>query len=171
LGIPEYDAGVLTASPGMADFFEQCVALYGAGEGRPKTVSNWVMGELARYLNANGLEIEDARVTPRHIAELIAIIDGGSISGKIAKSIFDEMCAGGEMPGELVKRKGLVQISDEGEIVSLVRRAIEDNPKVVEDYRAGKTAALGFFVGQVMKATRGKANPAVVNRVLKDLLG
>ncbi|MGE5542767.1 MAG: Asp-tRNA(Asn)/Glu-tRNA(Gln) amidotransferase GatCAB subunit B, partial [Bacillota bacterium] len=169
-GIPEYDAGVLTASPEMADFYEECVALYGPGEGRPKTVSNWVMGELARYLNANGLDIGDARVTPRHIVDLINLIDAGSISGKIAKSIFDEMCDSGAFPGELVKRKGLVQISDEAEIVSLVRKAVEENPKVVQDYRSGKTAALGFFVGQVMKATKGKANPALVNRVLRDLL-
>ncbi|NPV69433.1 MAG: Asp-tRNA(Asn)/Glu-tRNA(Gln) amidotransferase subunit GatB [Firmicutes bacterium] len=170
-GLPEYDASVLTVSPRMADFFEDCVRAYGTDAGKPKTVSNWVMGEVTRFLNVNDIEIEQAKVTPAHISGLLKLIDDGTISGKIAKSIFDEMCETGETPGDLVKRKGLVQISDEGELERLVLKAIEDNPKVAQDFKSGKSAALGFLVGQVMKATRGRASPEAVNRLLKQHLG
>jgi len=165
-GLPDYDAGVLTASPRMADFYEECVRL----SRDPKAVSNWIMGELMRYLNANNLEIEDARVKPRHIAVLLELIEKGTISGKIGKAIFDEMCETGEMPDIIVKNKGLLQISDESEIEAAVRKAIDENPKVVADFRAGKDKALTFLVGQVMKATRGRANPEVVNRLLRQVL-
>jgi aspartyl-tRNA(Asn)/glutamyl-tRNA(Gln) amidotransferase subunit B len=165
-GLPPYDAGVLTASPRMAGFFEDVVRAYG----NPKTVSNWVMGEIMRYLNAEGKEIEDLAITPQHLASMLALIDAGTISGKIAKSIFDEMCATGKTPEALIKEKGLTQISDTSALVTLVDRVIAENPSVVADYRAGKQKAMGFLVGAVMKETKGRANPGLVNDFLKERL-
>lgn len=163
-GLPGYDAAVLTNTRELAEYFEDCVTCYP----NPKVVSNWVMGDLARLLNANNLEITECRVKPQQLASLLELMDKGTISGKIAKTVFEEMFTTGKDASVIVKEKGLVQISDEGAITTVVDEVIANNPKSVEDFRAGKEKALGFLVGQVMKATRGKANPELVNRLLKE---
>ncbi|MCL5780169.1 MAG: Asp-tRNA(Asn)/Glu-tRNA(Gln) amidotransferase subunit GatB [Firmicutes bacterium] len=165
-GLPEYDASILTLTKEMSDYFEEVIRQYDT----PKTVSNWMMGEMTRLLNASGLEISQCQIKPGQLAELLKLIDKGTISGKIAKTVFEEMFASGKDPDTIVKEKGLVQISDEGAIAAVVDEVIAANPKSVQDYRAGKTQAIGFLVGQVMKATRGKANPDLVNKLLKEKL-
>jgi aspartyl-tRNA(Asn)/glutamyl-tRNA(Gln) amidotransferase subunit B len=164
LGLTPYDAEVLTGSKEISDYFEECLKSYA----NAKTVGNWVMGELSRLLNTGNVEITACRVTPGQLGDMLTMMDKGTISGKIAKTVFEEMFVTGKEPEQIVKEKGLMQISDEGAIASEVDRILADNPKVVEDYRAGKEKALGFLVGQVMKATRGKANPDLVNKLLKD---
>jgi len=165
-GLPEYDASVLTASKILANFYEECVRHYHD----PKTVSNWVMVELMGLLNDTGQGIEDLKFTPQQLSEMLAMIDKGTISGKIAKDVFREMFETGKSPEEIVKEKGLVQISDESQLESIARQVMEKNPKSVEDYRNGKTKALGFLVGQVMKETKGKANPQLINEIFVRLL-
>ena len=165
-GLPEYDAEVLTASKHLAAYFEQCVRLFP----QAKTVSNWVMGDIMRELNAQNADIRACPVTPAHLAGMLKLMDAGTISGKIAKTVFDEMYASGKMPDEIVKEKGLVQISDESALDGIIASVIAANPNSVQEYRSGKAKAFGFFVGQVMKATQGKANPQVVNTLLKQKL-
>lgn len=166
-GLPAYDAAVLTASKDMADYFEACAAIYPEA----KTVSNWLMGDFSRLLNAHGLAPAQAPVQPADLVELLRLIDDGTISGRIAKTVFEEMFATGKKAGTIVEEQGLVQISDEAAIAAVVDEVIAANPGPVADYRAGKEKALGFLVGQVMKATKGKANPALVNKLLKEKLG
>ncbi|HIE12416.1 MAG TPA: Asp-tRNA(Asn)/Glu-tRNA(Gln) amidotransferase subunit GatB [Desulfotomaculum sp.] len=163
-GLPAYDAGVLTASREVGDYFEACLRLYP----QPKTVSNWVMGELARLLNATNTEIADSPVKPEQLADLLRLIDKGVVSGKIAKTVFEEVFRTGKDPQAVVKEQGLVQITDEAALKTIIDEVIAANPKVVADYREGKEKALGFLIGQVMKSTKGKANPAIVNRLLKE---
>jgi len=165
-GLPEYDASVLTASKILANFYEECVKHYHY----PKTVSNWVMVELMGLLNETGQGIEDLKFTPKQLSEMLVMIDKGTISGKIAKDVFREMFDTGKSPEEIVKEKGLVQISDESQLESIARKVMENNPKSVEDYKNGKSKALGFLVGQVMKETKGKANPQLVNEIFIRLL-
>lgn len=165
-GLPDYDAGVITGSKALADFFDECVLLYPDA----KTVSNWVMGELLRLLNSSNVEIQKAKISPHGLAELLKLIEIGTISGKLAKTIFEEIFASGKMPAEVIHEKGLSQISDTGEIAAVVIKVLSANPSVVQDFKAGKEKALGFLVGQVMKETMGKANPAVVNQLLKERL-
>ncbi len=165
-GIPEYDAGVLTASKALADYYERCVELFP----EPKQVSNWVMGELLRLLNEAGKEPEDCPVPPEGLAELLGLIKDGTISGKIAKGVFEEMFRTGRGAREIVREKGLEQITDEGVLKTVVDQVLRDHPKEVFEYRKGKEKLLGFFVGQVMKATRGKANPQLVNKLLREAL-
>ncbi len=164
-GLPGYDASVITSSKDLADFFEECLA---TGYTNAKTVANWIMGDLLRLLNVNGLEVNQCNIKPRHLSGMLKMIDSGTISGKIAKKVFEEMFESGKDPEIIVKEKGLVQISDEGAISSIVDEVLASNAKVVEDYLSGKENALGFLVGQVMKATKGKANPALVNKMLKE---
>lgn len=163
-GLPPYDAGVLTASRSLADFFEECVRMYND----PKTVSNWVMGDFLRLLNASNMDVADVKLKPADLVEMLKLIDEGMISGKIAKAVFDEMFATGKRAREIVESRGLVQISDEGELLKVVEEVLAANPVVVEDYRNGKEKALGFLVGQVMKRTKGKANPQLVNKIIKE---
>ncbi len=165
-GIPEYDASVITATKEMADYFEQCLACYS----NAKAVSNWVMGDLLRLLNARDMDITRCRVSPSRLAGMLRLIDGGTISGKIAKTVFEEMFETGRDPETIVREKGLVQISDEGAIAAVVDEVLAANRKVVDDFRAGKEKALGFLVGQVMKLTRGKANPEMVNKIIREKL-
>lgn len=165
-GLPEYDAAVLTLTKEMSDYFEETLVHYNG----PKVVSNWVMGEMSRLLNANGLEIKECKIKPVQLAEMLKLLDKGTISIKIAKTVFEEMFNSGKDAEVIVKEKGLVQISDEGAIAKVVEEVIAANPKSVEDFRAGKEKAIGFLVGQVMKITKGKANPDVVNRLLKEAL-
>ncbi|MCG0276016.1 MAG: Asp-tRNA(Asn)/Glu-tRNA(Gln) amidotransferase subunit GatB [Thermosediminibacteraceae bacterium] len=165
-GLPAYDAGVIIASKALANFFEECVSLYHDA----KTVSNWVMSEMLGILNETGKEVEEIPFKPHQFVKMLKMIDDGTISGKIAKEVFKEMFETGKDPETIVKEKGLTQISDEKELENIAKKVIEQNPKSVEDYKKGKEKALGFLVGQVMKETRGKANPHLVNKILKELL-
>ncbi len=164
--LSSYDANLLTMSKEVLDFFDACVAEYN----EPKLIANWVMGELSRLLNQNNMEIKDCRITPSSLADMLKLLEQGTISGKIAKVVFEEMFNTGDAPEKIVKDRGLIQISDESAIKAIVDEVIAGNPKVVEDFKNGKGKALGFLVGQVMKASKGKANPEVVNRLLKEEL-
>jgi aspartyl-tRNA(Asn)/glutamyl-tRNA(Gln) amidotransferase subunit B len=165
-GLPEYDAGVLTASKALADYFEACVGLYD----RPKTVSNWVMGELLRELNNAGADVTASPVGPERLVSLLRLVDDGTISLKVARDIFPELYASGKEPEQIVKEKGLTQVSDEGALLAMIDAILEQHPAQVAQYRSGKEQVLGFFVGQVMKASGGKANPGKVNELLKRKL-
>lgn len=165
-GLPPADANVLTLSKKTADFFEATVAL-GADA---KQAANWMMGELLGYLNKQGVEIDAIPLTPAHLGKLIALIEDGTISGKIAKTVFVEMLETGKSADAIVAEKGLVQITDPAQIAELVTAVLAANPQSVEDYKAGKAQAVGFLVGQVMKQSRGKANPQLVNKTLMDFL-
>jgi aspartyl-tRNA(Asn)/glutamyl-tRNA(Gln) amidotransferase subunit B len=165
-GLPPSDAELLTSSRAMADYFEACVK----GFPQPKTVSNWVMGSLLAVLNAQNKPIEESPVTPQRLVELLRLIDSGVISGKIAKTVFDEMAASGKAPEAVVEEKGLIQITDGNAITEVVAQVLLAHEKEVAQYRQGKTKLLGFFVGQVMKKTRGKANPQLVNETLERML-
>jgi len=166
LGLPEYDAEVLSASRDIADYFDDCVALYP----QAKPVSNWVMGELLRALKEDNREIADCPVTPLLLTGMLKLVDKGTISGKIAKTVFDEMYKTGKEPARIVEEKGLVQVSDSGAIEKIIDEVLAANPDNVAEYRGGKEKLFGFFVGQVMKASKGKANPALVNEVLMQKL-
>jgi aspartyl-tRNA(Asn)/glutamyl-tRNA(Gln) amidotransferase subunit B len=167
LGLSAYDAEVLTAERPLADFFEDCVALL---PGQAKSIANWVMGELTRKLNDGGLSITASPVTPARLTALLKLIEAGTISGKIAKTVFDEMWATGQEPARIVEEQGLVQVSDTGAIEQLVDQILAANDAQVAQYRGGNEKVFGFFVGQVMKASKGKANPALVNELLKSKL-
>jgi aspartyl-tRNA(Asn)/glutamyl-tRNA(Gln) amidotransferase subunit B len=164
--LPEYDAGQLTQARALSDYFEATVR---AGA-PPKTASNWMMGDLARVLNESGRDIADLPVTPERLAGLLALIENGTISGAIAKGVFDKMVASGSSALDIVQTDGLTQISDEAQIGSLIADVLSRNVDAVEQYRSGKTATLGFLVGQVMKAAAGKANPKRVNELLRKSL-
>jgi aspartyl-tRNA(Asn)/glutamyl-tRNA(Gln) amidotransferase subunit B len=165
-GLPEYDASQLTQSRSLADYFEMAVRAGGA----PKTTSNWIMGELARLLNASGADIGSSPVPPERLAELVSLVDKGAISGAIAKTVFERMVSTGRPAEEIVRSEGLAQIDDERRIAELVNEVISQNADAVAQYRAGKAATFGFLVGQVMKAAAGKANPKRVNELLKRTL-
>lgn len=165
-GLSAYDAGIITGSRALADFFDQTVALFN----EPKTVANWIMGEYLRLLNAEGLEVQESKITPAKMAALLENQAAGKISGKIAKVVFEEMFKTGEAAEDIIKEKGLVQISDTGALGAIIDKVLAANPQSVEDFRAGKEKAIGFLVGQVMKETKGQANPGVVNGLLKQKL-
>ncbi len=165
-GLPAYDAELLTADRDLADFFETCLQAFAD----PKQVSNWIMGPLLALLNAGHLSAAQSPVSPGQLAELLKLIDTGTVSAKIAKTVFEQMAATGKPPAVIVEEKGLVQVSDSGAIETLVDKVLDAHPAEVAAYRGGKPKLIGFFVGQVMKETRGKANPQVVNRILKDRL-
>ncbi|AIQ65537.1 glutamyl-tRNA amidotransferase [Paenibacillus stellifer] len=165
-GLPAYDAGVITSSKALADFFEGSLKFTDDA----KSVSNWIMGDLLAYLNSNNLELSEVKITPQGLGEMIGLIDKGTISSKIAKTVFKEMLESGKLPAQIVEEKGLVQISDEGAIKGIVEAVVAANPQSVEDYKAGKQKAIGFLVGQVMKESKGKANPGLVNKLLAEVL-
>ena len=162
-GLREYDAGVLTASRALADYYEQ--AAQAAGD--PRAAAHWVQGELLGALNAAGKDIREAPVSAQQLGELVRLIGDGTISGKIAKNIFEKMFASGKAARQLIAEEGLAQISDPAALDPLIQKLIAANPKQLAQYRGGKTGVFGYFVGQVMKATRGQANPALVNELLK----
>lgn len=162
-GLPAYDAGVLTATRALADYYEAAVEAFA---GDPKMVSNWVMSELLGLLNRDGREITESPVDPGGLAGLLRLMADGTISGKIAKEVFEEMYATGRDAEAIVEERGLEQISDAGELEALVVQVLSENPDAVERYRSGKTQIVGFLVGQVMKATKGQANPKIVNELL-----
>ena len=163
-GLSSYDAGIITASRAMADFFDEMVA----HKADAKTAANWLMGEVSKHLNAQGLTIEACPVAAEKLAGLLALLDKGTISGKIAKTVFEEMWNTGKDAKTVVKEKGLEQISDAGEVVAIVDEVLAANPQSIADFRAGKDKALGFLVGQIMKRTKGRANPAMVNQLLRE---
>jgi len=174
LGLPHYDASLLTTTRSMAEYFENCLKVESLKnielKERAKLVSNWLLGEYSRLLNATGIEIQKAKVTPEHLGLLIDQVHRGIISGTSAKEVFEEMFNTGKGPMEIIKSRGLTQISDAGEIENIVRQVIASNPQPVADFKAGKTQALTFLVGQVMRATRGRANAKIVNDLLKKKL-
>ncbi|WP_088810864.1 MULTISPECIES: Asp-tRNA(Asn)/Glu-tRNA(Gln) amidotransferase subunit GatB [Listeria] len=164
LGLPTYDAMVLTLTKEMSDFFEATLQ-----EGADaKQVSNWLMGEVSAYLNAEQKELHETGLTPANLAGMIQLIEKGTISSKIAKKVFRELAENGGDAEEVVKAKGLVQISDEGELRAIISGILDGNAQSIEDYKNGKDRAVGFLVGQVMKATKGQANPPMVNKLLID---
>ena len=165
-GIPDYDASVLVLSRAVADYYEAAAQ----AAGNAKATSNWVMNEVLRKLNEDGREIGAAPVTPQALAELVKLLEAGTISGKIAKDVFEKMWASGEAPGAIVAREGLVQLSDESALQQAIDAVIAASPEQVATYRKGKTGTLGWFVGQVMKKTGGKANPQALNALLKKAL-
>ena len=166
-GLPEYDAEILTSEKAIAVWFEDAAR----EGGQPKSVSNWVMGELMRILNEDGKTVDELPIKPAQLAGMLKLVEDGTISGKIAKTVFEEICRTGKDAGYIVKEKGLVQISDTGEIERAVDEIISKHPDEVRRFKEGDEKLIGFFVGQVMKATKGKANPKVLNDLLKDKLG
>ncbi|AZB41486.1 Asp-tRNA(Asn)/Glu-tRNA(Gln) amidotransferase subunit GatB [Bacillus sp. FJAT-42376] len=164
LGLPAYDAMVLTLTKEMSDFFEATVKT-GADA---KQASNWLMGEVSAYLNSENKELEDTALTPEGLAGMIKLIEAGTISSKIAKKVFKELIENGGDAEKIVKDKGLVQISDEGALRTFVNDALDANPQSIEDFKNGKDRAIGFLVGQIMKASKGQANPPMVNKLLME---
>lgn len=165
-GLPEYDAGLISSSRPVAEFFETAVNLYSEA----KTVSNWVMGELLRLVNQERVEMEELKLKPEQLVKMLKMMDAGTINGKIAKTIFEMMFVTGKDPEDIVEEQGLAQISDSGELEALAAEVVDANSKSVVDYLGGKEQALGFLVGQMMKETKGKANPGVVNQLLRKEL-
>ena len=166
-GLPEYDSEVLTSDKALADYFEAAVKEFP----HPKQVSNWVMVELLRELKKEEAGFASCRVTPTALGKLLALVEKGTISGKLAKTVFEEMVATGKDPEAIVRGKGLVQITDAAVLAPLAREIMAAHPKEVADYKAGKTKLLGFFVGQLMRQTRGQANPQMANEIFQRLLG
>lgn len=165
-GLPEYDAFVLTQEKAVSEYFENVAKECN----NPKAASNWVMGELMREMNEKEKSIDEQPISAKYLAQLIVLIDKGTISGKIAKAVFAEMSLSGEKPEEIIQKKGLVQISDESTIEKIIDEVIRANPGQADEYKKGRDKLFGFFVGQVMKLSKGQANPEVVNRILKDKL-
>lgn len=164
--IPEYDASIIIMSKDTANYFEKVVELCN----NPKLAANWIMGDFARMLNEAEITIKQSKVTEENLASLITLLDKGTISSKIAKTVFEEMFNTGNMAKDIVEKKGLIQISDESAVKEIVEKIVQNNPQSVIDYKAGKDRALGFLVGQVMKETKGKANPGIVNKLLLEIL-
>lgn len=164
--IPPYDAGVLTSSRALADYFEEVARL----SGTPKIAGNWVMGDVLRFLNEDKRDIKNCPILPGSLAEMILLIEGGAISGKMAKEIIEDMYKTGKEPREIIETKGLVQITDEEALKKAIEEVLAANSAQIEQYRGGREKLFGYFVGQVMKETKGKANPALVNKLLKKML-
>ena len=166
LGLPEYDAMVLTLSRDMSDFFDATL-----NEGADaKQASNWLMGEVSAYLNSEKLELLETKLTPNNLAGMINLIADGTISSKIAKQVFQELIKNGGDAKQVVEEKGLVQLSDPAQLLPIINEILDQNQQSIEDFKNGKGRAVGFLVGQIMKATKGKANPGVVNKLLTEEL-
>ncbi|MCX7800645.1 MAG: Asp-tRNA(Asn)/Glu-tRNA(Gln) amidotransferase subunit GatB, partial [Fimbriimonadales bacterium] len=166
LGLSDYDAGLLVADPRWAAFFDEAVAQ----GGDPKTVCNWMNSDFAKALNASGKTVDQAPVTPAHLVDLCSLVARGRISGKMAKGVFAEAFQSGRMPSQIVEAQGLTQITDESAILELARRVIRENPKPVEQYRAGQANVVGFLIGQLMKACQGRANPQTARKCIEEAL-
>jgi len=165
-GLPEYDASILTGSKALADFFEDAVK----NTDNAKAVSNWIMGDLLRTLKEKEMEAEQIPFPGEYLAKLVTLIDKGTISGTIAKKVFEKMFNQGKDPEVIVKEEGLEVVSDESALVAVVKKVLENNPQSVADYKSGKEKAFGFLVGQAMKETKGKANPQMINKILREEL-
>ncbi len=173
LGLSRYDASLLTASRAMADYFEACLKLMPQGvdaEKKAKTVANWLLSEFTRLLNATSIEIKDAKVEPSHLVEMLDLIDKGTLSTKMAKEVFEEMFLSGKRAPQVVREKDLVQISGASELNAILERVLAENSQAVADFKQGKEQSLKFLVGQVMKATKGQANPQMLNVLLRKKL-
>jgi aspartyl-tRNA(Asn)/glutamyl-tRNA(Gln) amidotransferase subunit B len=168
-GLSSYDATILTNSRVMADYFEDCIRL--TGPGRAKTVSNWLLGDFSRLLNTTNTDIRSVRITPQHLSEMLSLVENGTLSGPVAKAVFEEMFHSGRTATEITAEKKLSQISDADEIRGVVKQVMASNKEAVADYSSGKEQALTFIIGQVMKATRGRANPGLVRQVIVQELG
>jgi aspartyl-tRNA(Asn)/glutamyl-tRNA(Gln) amidotransferase subunit B len=168
-GLPLYDANILTSSRAMADYFENCVKLVSLG--KAKTVSNWLLGDFSRLLNATNTGIENVKISPKHLAEMLDLVDNGTVSGPVAKTVLEEMFNTGKGASEIITAKKLSQISDAGEIREVVKQVLANNTEAVADYASGKQQVLTFIIGQVMKATRGRANPGMVREIIIQELG
>lgn len=166
LDLPEYDAMVLTLTPEMSDFFEATLT---AGA-TPKQASNWLMGEVSAYLNSEQKELHEIGLTPENLAGMIGLIEDGTISSKMAKKVFRELAENGGDARKVVEAKGLVQLSDPAQLLPIINEVLDNNPQSIEDFKNGKDRAVGFLVGQLMKATKGQANPGVVNKLLNQEL-
>ncbi len=166
-GLHENDAGELTATKDVAEYFESFLQLFN----QPKTISNWVMGELMRELNSTGTAVNASPVSPERLTDLLRLVDNGTISLKVARDIFPEMYRSGRTPLHIVEEKGLTQVSDEDALEKLIDEVLRNNPSQTAQFKEGKQQVLGFLVGQVMKASGGKANPGKVNELLKRKLG
>jgi len=169
-GLSLYDAQILTGSKSMADYFETCLKDNNKSNKRAKVVSNWLLGEFSRLLKTTNSEIDSTLVKPAQLTELIDLVENGSLSGSAAKTVFEEMFTTGEPANQIVAKKGLGQISQTSDIDNFVEQAISQNPAAVSDYQAGKSQAITFLVGQVMRLSKGRANPQVVNVLIKDKL-
>ncbi len=165
-GLPQYDASIIVATKAMAEYFDEAVKTAKDAKG----VSNWLLGDVSAYLNNEGITIAEFKVTPAHLAELVNLTKDGVLSSKLAKKVFTEMLKEDKAPAALVKELGLEQVSDEGAIMQLVEETIAENPQSVADFKAGKDRAIGFLVGQIMKKSKGKANPGMVQKMLKEKL-
>lgn len=165
-GLPKYDAEILTGDKSFADLFEEAAAICG----KPKKVSNWIMTETIRLLKENEMDPDQIRFSPEHLAKLVDLADAGSVTNTVAKEVFEKVFKEDIDPEAYVKEKGLLTVNDEGALRETVAKVIAENPQSVEDYHNGKEKAIGFLVGQTMKAMKGKANPALVNQILKELL-
>jgi aspartyl-tRNA(Asn)/glutamyl-tRNA(Gln) amidotransferase subunit B len=166
LGLREYDADVLTQSRSTSEYFDRAAAV--AGDAR--TTANWIMGDLSAALNAEGKDFANSPVSPERLGELISLIGKGELTGKLAKEIFPKMYSSGDSARDIMEREGLKQMNDSGALEKIVDEVLAANPKQVEQYKGGKATVIGFLVGQVMKASRGQANPATVNELLKAKL-
>ncbi|WP_413509682.1 Asp-tRNA(Asn)/Glu-tRNA(Gln) amidotransferase subunit GatB [Carnobacterium maltaromaticum] len=166
LGLPEYDAMVLTQTKEMSDFFEEMLNK----KADAKQASNWLMGEVSAYLNSEKLELAETKLTPENLAGMITLIEDGTISSKIAKKVFRELILNGGDAKEVVEAKGLVQLSDPAQLLPMINEVLDNNAQSIEDFKNGKDRAVGFLVGQIMKATKGQANPGVVNQLLNQEL-
>ena len=173
-GLPDYDASLLTASRATADFFEAATGLSKAtGDGRTrraKAVANWMTGEVARLLNASGRELSESLLQPRHVSDVVGLVEEGTLTTSMAKELFEEVFKTGRSPGDVVKERGMSQITDTSALEQVVREALDANGAAVADYLSGKETAIRFLTGQVMKATRGQANPQLVNQLLVEKL-
>lgn len=162
-GLKTKDAAILTRERKVADFFESAVTYVN----KPQLIANWILSELMYHLNESGLEIDESAITPKHVADLIKLMDDGIISGKMAKEIFADSFETGKLPSVIVEEKGLVQISDESELAPIIEQVIVENPKAIEDFKAGKHQVVGFLVGQVMRLTKGKGNPKIIAEIIQ----
>jgi aspartyl-tRNA(Asn)/glutamyl-tRNA(Gln) amidotransferase subunit B len=167
LKLPAYDAGLLTSSKDMGNFFEETLKLYD----KAKIISNWMLGDLMAYLNDNNKTIKEVEFTPAQLSEILQLIDKGTISGKIAKTVLVQVLKTGKSVKDVIAESGMTQISDEGKLVSIVKDVIKNNPGPVQQYKDGKKTTIGFLVGQVMKASKGRANPGLANKLLAKELG
>lgn len=165
-GIPAYDAGILTSDKGMADIFEEAAALCG----KPKKVSNWLMVETLRLMKEHGMDAGELRFSPEHLAKLVSLVEEGVINGTVAKEVFELVFDRDIDPEKYVEEKGLRTVKDEGKLRAVIQEVLEANPQSVADYKGGKQKAIGFLVGQTMKAMKGKADPGTVNQILTKLL-
>ncbi len=167
LGLPDYDAGILTDYRPTAEFFEATVAAGASAKG----ASNWIMGDISRILKEKDILIDEVPFSPEQLAEMIRLIEGGTISNSAGKRVLETLFESPKPPKQIVEELGLAQISDEGALRSMVQEVLDQNPQSIEDYKAGKDRAIKFMMGQVMKLSKGKANPQTVNALLKEELG